>query len=80
MVRIFDNETGADLGTISERQLQFLVDQLEEESLEDQDYYFNQGTLDFLEENGADNGLVVLLRKALGQREEMEIRWEKDAG
>ena len=32
MIRLRDKETGADLGTISEEELEFLQDQLEEES------------------------------------------------
>ena len=77
MIQLYDKETGASLGTITEEQLQFLVDELEEESSEDQDYYINEPTLDAFEEAGADPALVALLRKALGEREEMEIRWAR---
>ncbi|HUE29270.1 MAG TPA: galactosyldiacylglycerol synthase [Verrucomicrobiae bacterium] len=77
MIQLYDKETGAPLGAISEEQLQFLVDQLEEESPEDQDYYINEPTLDAFEEAGADPALLVLLRKALGDREEIEIRWAR---
>ena len=35
MIALRDKDTGADLGTITEEQLQFLVDQLEEEYAED---------------------------------------------
>ena len=76
MIQLYDNETGASLGAITE-QLQFLVDQLEEESAEDQEYYINEPTLDAFEEAGADPALLALLRKALGEREEMEIRWAR---
>jgi hypothetical protein len=75
MIQLYDNETGAALGAITEEQLQFLVDQLEEESAEDRDYYINETTLEAFEEAGADPALLGLLRKALGEREEMEIRW-----
>ena len=77
MIQLYDKETGASLGAITEEQLQFLVDQLEEESPEDRDYYINEPTLDAFEEAGADPALVTLLRKALGEREEMEIRWAR---
>jgi processive 1,2-diacylglycerol beta-glucosyltransferase len=33
--------------------------------------------VDGFEEEGADPALVALLRKALGEREEMEIRWTR---
>ncbi len=77
MVKIYDEATGTVYGTISEAQLQFLVDQLEEESLEDTDYYINEATLDLLEAEGADAGLLTVLRNALGDREDMDIRWTR---
>ena len=77
MIQLYDAETGAPLGAINDAQLQFLVDRLEEESPEDRDYYINQATVDAFEEEGADPALVALLRKALGEREEMEIRWKR---
>ena len=75
MIHLEDKDTGAPIGTISEEQLQYLVDQLEEESRDDQDYYINTTTVDLFEERGADKTLVKLLRTALGGRTEMEIRW-----
>jgi processive 1,2-diacylglycerol beta-glucosyltransferase len=77
VIELFDNDTGAPIGAITDAQLQFLVDQLEEESADDTDYYINQETLDMFEERGADPALVALLRSALGAREDMEIRWER---
>jgi hypothetical protein len=77
MIQLYDVENGAPLGAITDAQLQFLVDRLEEESPEDRDYYINQATVDAFEEDGADPALVALLRKALGEREEMEIRWKR---
>jgi len=77
VIELFDNDTGAAIGAITDAQLQFLVDQLEEESADDTDYYINQETLDMFEERGADPELVALLRSALGAREDMEIRWER---
>jgi hypothetical protein len=77
MIAVRDKETGADLGTISEEQLQFLVDQLEEEYAEDRDYYINQTMLDVMRQNGADPGLVDLLSKAIGDRDGVEIEWSR---
>ena len=77
MIQLYDKETGAPLGAISEEQLRFLAGQLEEESPDDQDYYLNEPTLDALEEAGADPALLALLRKAMGERLEMEIRWAR---
>jgi processive 1,2-diacylglycerol beta-glucosyltransferase len=75
MVKLYDSDSGAELGTISRQQLQLLLDHLEEESDEDQDYYLNRATLDYLEGSGADPELVRLLKTALDEREDLEIRW-----
>jgi processive 1,2-diacylglycerol beta-glucosyltransferase len=78
MIRLYDKDTGAALGSITEAHLKFLVDQLEEEDSEDKDYYINQATLDLFEQEGADRQLIATLRKALGNREDMEIRWSRE--
>ena len=78
MIHLIDNETGKPIGTISEAQLKALVDQLEEEDTGDQDYYVDGATLDWFEDEGVDSALTALLRKALGSREGMEIRWAKE--
>ena len=77
MVELYDAGSGARLGQITDEQLQFLIDQLEEESDVDQDYYVNQDTVDMFESEGADAALVLLLRQALAGREDMDIRWER---
>ena len=77
MIEILDKQTGRPLGTLSDEQFQFLSDQLEEESATDDDYYLNRATVDILEERGADPALVSVLRSALGQAEETEIRWRR---
>jgi K+-sensing histidine kinase KdpD len=71
------HEINTPIGSITEAQLQFLVDQLEEESAEDTDYYLTRDTLDLLAADGADPALLDLLRGALGERADMEIRWER---
>lgn len=78
MAKLIDVESGNLIGTISAAQLQFLIDQLEEEDSEDQDYYVDATTLDWFEEHGAEPALMTLLRGALGTREGMDIRWTKD--
>ncbi len=75
MIRLQDAERGTPIGTITEEQLQFLIDELEEESVEDTDYYVSTDTVDMLEENGGDPELVALLRKALAGREGLDVRW-----
>jgi len=77
MVQLFDTETDKPIGTITEEQLQFLIDELEEESESDQDYYVDAATIEMLEADAGDPALVTLLRSALGTREGMEVRWVK---
>jgi hypothetical protein len=79
MIRLYDTETGDKIGQISDDQLQFLIDNLEEESLEDQDYYLQRATLEMLENQGADPRLLEVLRKALGDRDGVEIRWSRSS-
>jgi len=63
------------LGELTEDQLDFLIDNLEEEWSEDRDYYINRDMLAMLEQRGADAGLVQLLVEALGERNEVELLW-----
>ena len=74
-IELLDAETGRPVGRITGPQLQWLIDQLEEESAEDSDYYIDGPTLDMLQEAGADPALILMLRTALGSREGIEIRW-----
>ena len=77
MIQLRDKENGQSLGTISEEDLQFLIDQLEEESLDDKDYYLHRVTLEALKEKGASQALMDVLTKALGDRGDMEFEWSK---
>jgi hypothetical protein len=78
MAQLYDAESGKLIGTITAEELQFLFEQLEEEGVEDQDYYIDRTTLEWFEEHGADLHLTALLREALGGREGMDIRWARD--
>jgi hypothetical protein len=75
MIELRDAERGTQLGTITDRQLKFLVHALEEESTGDQDYYISADTIEMLEADGADADLIGLLRRALGNRAGIDIRW-----
>jgi len=78
VITLFDSEANQPIGQISEAQLRFLMDHLEEESTEDRDYYISQDELDVLEESGADEGLIKALRVALAGREGAEIRYVRE--
>ncbi len=78
MIQLRNKDTGEVLGTISEADLQFLQDQLVEESEEDTDYFLNRDELNILKgEEKASKNLISLLEKGFGEREELEIEWEK---
>jgi hypothetical protein len=79
MVTLYNAETGAVLGTISEAALVTLQDNLEEEVPEDHDYWINPATVDLLAERGADPALVDLLRSVVGENEEgVEIAFARE--
>ena len=63
------------VGELSEEQLDFLVDNLEEEWPEDRDYFINRPMLEMLKQRGADAALVHMLTLALGDRDEVDILW-----
>ena len=75
MVNLYNDRTNELIGEISTQQLQFLIDTLEEESLEDKDYAITAMTLGYFVELGADPGLVSMLREELGDKNEIVIRW-----
>jgi processive 1,2-diacylglycerol beta-glucosyltransferase len=77
MIELYDNDSGSRLGEISESQLQFLIDQLEETSTADQDYYLDHSALAMLGEADCDEELLELLRGGLGDRDGFEVRWER---
>ncbi len=78
MITLRDTESGNTLGTISEADLETLIQALEEESLADRDYYIQAETVDLLEQDMASPELVSLLRTALAGREGVEIAWSRE--
>jgi len=77
MIDLYDAETNQLIGSITEADLAVLVDGLEEESADDQDYYIDAATIDLLGDGRATEHLLGLLRAALGTREGAEIRWQR---
>lgn len=78
MIKLFDAQTGEMIGPITEAQLQFLKEQLEEESLEDQDYAIARMTVAYFATVDGDPQLITLLTRALGTKEEVIIRWMRE--
>jgi len=77
MIQLQDKQSGSVLGSISEDDLQFLIDNLEEESEDDVDYYLNRSTLEVFKEKGISSTLLNVLENALGDREDVEIEWSR---
>jgi hypothetical protein len=78
MITLRDKDTGTRLGSISEEELQFLIDALEEESESDTDYYIDPDTIDLLEDEGAAANLVAMLRSAVEGKEGVDVSWSRD--
>ena len=77
MIDLYDASTNQLIGSITEADLQVLVDGLEEESSQDQDYYIDRATIDLLADGRATTHLVGLLRSALGSSDGVDIRWQR---
>jgi hypothetical protein len=75
MIQLKDKGSGEVLGVIDKADLQFLIDNLEEESETDTDYYINRSTIEVFKEKGTHHRLIALLEKAMGDREDMDIEW-----
>ena len=76
MIQLRTKGLGRLLGSISDEDLKFLIDNLEEEWEEDQDYYINQATLEMLKSRGAPEALVALLEREMGDGD-IEIEWSR---
>jgi hypothetical protein len=78
-VKLIDNETDRMVAEITNEQLRFLIDNLEEETATDTAYYLQESTVKMLEQKGADRELIRALLKAIGKKDGIEIRWEHGA-
>ncbi len=76
MYQLIDIEHDNEIGVITEDQVQFLIDNLEEEGIEDQDYYIDPESLSFLEQNDCDEELLTILTEALEGRFSIDVRYE----
>jgi hypothetical protein len=77
MIDLYDSESNRLLGSITEPELQLLVDVLEEESIDDQDYYITKDTIGLIGDGRASDHLLQLLRLALGTADGVEISWKR---
>ncbi|EIM02151.1 hypothetical protein UUA_02636 [Rhodanobacter thiooxydans LCS2] len=77
-IRISEKESGRTLGNISERDLEILIDHMEEESSTDQDYFVEHTAIDALERLGASSEFIALLRRATGTSAGIDIVWSRN--
>jgi hypothetical protein len=77
MIDLYNASTNQLIGSITEAELQVLIDRLEEESTQDQDYYIDAETIDVLGDGRATDHLLGLLRSALGSSDGVDIRWKR---
>lgn len=78
MIEIYNKRNGEFIGTVTQEQLHFMQDQMEEESIRDRDYSITPLELEFFIGQGADPELIALLRKALGDKDEVIIEWREE--
>jgi hypothetical protein len=76
--RLYIKDSGKLLGTLTAEQLEELVALLEEEDTEDRDYYIDKDVLAFLEEEGADEALLAMVRPHITDDEGVEIEWREE--
>jgi hypothetical protein len=77
MIDLYNAATNQLLGSITEADLKVLVDVLEEEGINDQDYYIDTATIDVIADGKATEHLVGLLRAAVGSSNGVDIRWQR---
>jgi hypothetical protein len=78
--QLYIKDSGKLLGTLSDEQLDQLVDLLEEEDTEDHDYYIDKDVLAFMEEEGATEDLLAILRPHVTDDDGIEIEWREEGG
>jgi processive 1,2-diacylglycerol beta-glucosyltransferase len=73
MPTIRNKATGLRIGNITDADVKFLIDQLEEESHDDRDYYIDAATVDMLEDEGGSPALIAALRAAVEGRDGVDV-------
>jgi hypothetical protein len=77
MIDLYNAATNELLGQITEADLKVLVDALEEEGVNDRDYFIDAATIDVIADGKATEHLIGLLRKAVGSSDGVDIRWQR---
>lgn len=77
MITLSLKDSGVVLGSINEADLKVLVDQFEEDSSTDRDYFVCEDTIQMLEAAGASPDFAALLRRAVGSSDGADIVWSR---
>ena len=75
MITIYNAQTKAELGTLSEAQFQELSNRFEEEWPDDHDYYINEETVEMLQADGVSSVVIEILQRAIAETGEADIQW-----
>ena len=65
------------IGSVTDEELDEIVDALTEESDDDQDYYIDADTIEYMEVLDVSPHIIVMLKTALGGKESIEFEWVK---
>lgn len=77
MVTLKDKNNNAWLGSVTYAQLQFLINELNDEYKNGQEYLVNRATLEMLKQQGAEVALTNVIEKAMGTKDKVEFYWIK---
>jgi len=75
MIELFNRHSGEKLAVITENQLDFIVDHLEEDTEAEQVYRLTPDALEFLKKQKAPADLVALLKEILGKLKKLDIEY-----
>jgi len=75
-IALYDKDEDRHIGDITEAELEYLKEHLEETADDDQDYFIDLATIDYLADGEATDHLIDLLKKAVGSGEGIEISWK----
>ncbi len=78
MPKLYNQTNGDVIGDLTATQLQFLIDQLEEEDSKDKDYFINKDTLAMFRTADGDPELIAMIEGAMDEKGEVDIEWKDD--
>jgi len=79
MYKLYDSAQDKLVGRLNQEQLTALANYMEEEFSDDTEYYLTSDDCSIMEEQGFDPELVRVLRDALAGRDDMDLRYEREA-